>query len=170
MPDSHVAMQTTDIPTSPTRVVLRWSAYEHEFTERGSDWFWALGIAAIAISLTSILLHDVLFAGVILLAAITLALLARKPPELVQFELSDRGVRVGDTMHRFEEILAFWVEDHEVERPLLLIDTVKFMSPNLIIPIEDIDPSVVRAFMQERTEERPMKEPVAHKVLEFIGL
>ena len=154
----------------PTRVILRWSAYEHEHIERGSDWFWALGVAACAITLTSILFSDVLFGILILIAASVIAMLATIPPELVQFELSDRGIRVGGTLHKFEEIISFWVEDHNVERPLLLIDTVKFMSPNLIIPIEHIDPHAIRAFLRERTEEVPMKEPVAHKILEFLGL
>ncbi len=150
--------------------VLRWEAYEHEHIERGSDWYWALGIVAIALALVSILLYDFFFALVILAGAVTLALVSRTPPDIAFFELSDRGVRVNGVLHRFDEIISFWVEDEHAHRPLLLVDTVKFMSPNLIIPIEGIDPRLVRAFLKERTQETPMKEPVAHKILEFFGL
>ncbi len=153
-----------------TRTVLRWSAYEHEHIERGTDWYWALGIVAVCAALVSILFHDVLFSVLILLAAATIGMLAQHPPELAEFELSHRGIRVNGTMHRFEEVISFWVEDHEVERPLLLVDTTKFLAPNLIIPIENIDPHAVRDFLRERVEEVPMKEPVAHKILEFFGL
>jgi len=152
------------------RVILRWSAYEHEHVERGGDWFWALGIVALSCAVVSILFHDVLFAVLIMMAAAIIGMLANVPPDLVSFELSERGVRVGDTLHRFHEIISFWVEEEGHERPLLLIDTIKFMSPNLIIPIEHIDPHLVRAFMRERAEEVPMKEPVSHKILEFFGL
>src|SRR3989344_4172426 len=62
-------------------VVLRWSAYEHEHVERGSDWYWALGIVAVSAALTSILFDDFLFAVLILLAAVVLVLLSRTPPE-----------------------------------------------------------------------------------------
>lgn len=154
----------------PTRAVLSWSAYEHDHIERAPDWYWALGIAAAAIALTSILFHDSLFGLLILLAAVVIALLSRTPPDIVHFELSERGVRVGDTMHKYEEIISFWVEDHDLARPLLLVDTTKFMAPNLIIPIEKIDPHQVRAFLRERCEEVPMKEPLAHKILEYFGL
>lgn len=150
--------------------MLRWSAYEHGHVERGSDWFWALGIVAICAALTSILFHNLLFAILILVAAATIGMQARHAPELVEFELSNRGIRVDGTMHRFEEVLAFWVEDHAVERPLLLVDTTKFMAPNLIIPIEGIDPHEVREFLRTRAKETPMKEPIAHKILEFFGL
>jgi hypothetical protein len=152
-------------------IVLRWSAYEHEHIERDSDWYWALGIVAISIAVTSILFQDVLFGILIIVAATTIGLLARTPPDITQFEISDRGVRINGTLHRFREIISFWVEDeHPHHRPLLLVDTTKWLSPNLIIPIEHIDPALVRAYLQERVKEVHMKEPVAHKILEFLGL
>jgi hypothetical protein len=154
----------------PARTVLRWSAYEHDHIERSSDWFWALGIVAVCAALISILFHDLLFAILILIATSTIAMLARTPPDIVEFEISNRGIKIDGTMHRFEEIISFWVEDHNVERPLLLVDTTKFMAPNLIIPIEHIDPHTVREYLQPRVQEVPMKEPVAHKILEFFGL
>ena len=95
---------------------------------------------------------------------------ASSPPPLVEFELSDRGIRVGETMHRYEEIISFWVEDHDANPPILLVDTIKWLSPNLVIPLGDADPKLVRAYLAERTEEVPMKEPVWHKILEFFGL
>lgn len=149
---------------------LRWSAYEHEHIEREKNWFWALGIMAVCVALTSALFGNILFGILILVAAATLGILARTPPPLVEFELSDRGIRVGTTMHRYEEIISFWVEDHNVDPPILLVDTTKWMSPNLVIPIEHTDHKAVRAYLQERAEEVPMKEPVFHKILEFFGL
>jgi hypothetical protein len=152
-------------------VVLRWSAYEHEHIQRGSDWFWALGIAAISIAITSVLFHNFLFAVLILVAALALALLANKPPDLAQFEISSRGIRVNDTLHRYDDIISFWVEEEKMpHRPLLLVDTTKPFAPNLIIPMEHVDAAQVRSFLQQHTKETPMKEPIAHKILEFFGL
>jgi len=154
----------------PENIILRWSAYEHEHIERGSDWYWALGIVAVSVAVTSILFHDFLFAVLILVAAATLALIARTPPEIAEFEVSDKGVKVNDVLHKYHEILSFWVEDDHNDRPLLLVDTTKFLSPNLIIPIEHIDPALLRAYLKERAEEKHMKEPISHKILEFFGL
>ena len=154
----------------PSAVPIRWSAYEHEHIERGGDWFWALAIIAVCAALTSVLFHNVLFAILILLAAGIFALLANVPPDLMNFEVSDRGVRVGDTLHRFDEIISFWVEDEKGPHPLLLVDTTKPLSPNLVIPIHDVDPHAVRLLLREHSQEVPMKEPFAHKLLEFFGL
>ena len=154
----------------PHEHALRWSAYEHEHIERGADWFWALAIVAISIALTAILLHNLLFGMLVIVAAVTLGLLATKPPTLAHFEVSEKGIRVNGTLHRWDHVISFWVEDEESERPLLLVDTTKMFSPNLIIPIEDIDPHIVRSFIREHAKEKHMHEPVAHKILEFLGL
>ena len=149
---------------------IRWQAYEHEHIERGRDWYWALGIIAVCAALISVLFGNSLFGILILVAAATLGLLAKTTPSLIEFELTERGIRVGDVLHRYEEVISFWVEEHDVNPPILLVDTVKWLSPNLVIPIEGVDPREVRAFLSERAEEIPMKESAAHKILEFFGL
>jgi hypothetical protein len=150
--------------------VLRWNAHEHEHVERSSDWFWALGIVALCAAVTSILFGDFLFALVIISGALVLALLARRPPHLAEFELSDKGIRIDDELHRYESVLAFWVEEDRGAGAQLLIDTTRWFSPNLVIPIEQIEPAAVRAYLKERVEERMMKESPAHRILEFFGL
>lgn len=152
------------------KTVLRWSAYEHEHVERSTDWYWALGIAAVSVAITSILFQSFLFALLILLAAGTYALMAQTPPQMAQFEISEKGIRINDELHRYQEVIAFWVEDDHHGKAQLLIDTTKWFSPNLVIPIEHIDPSVIRAFLKERVKERYMKESPAHRALEFFGL
>jgi hypothetical protein len=153
----------------PKDHVLRWSGYEHEHIERGSDWYIALGIVAVCIAIVAIIMHDALFALLIIVAAGVIGMLANVPPEYVDFEISERGVRVGKDLHRFDEIVTFWVEDEHDAPPLLLIDTTKFMSPNIVIPIHDVAPSDVRDLLRKHATEVPMREPFAHKILEFFG-
>jgi len=150
--------------------VMRWNAYEHEHVQRGADWYWALGIVTISVAITAILLDDFLFALLVIVAAFTIALLARTPPDMAEFELSERGLRINEQLHRFDEIISFWVEEEKGTRPLLLIDTVKFLAPNFVIPLEHVDHRLVRSFLKEHVEEVPMREPLYHKILEFLGL
>ncbi|MEK7069133.1 MAG: hypothetical protein AAB947_01985 [Patescibacteria group bacterium] len=149
---------------------IHWRAYEHEHTARTSDWYWALGIFALCTALISAIFGNFLFAILIIVAATTLGILAQSPPPLVEFELSDRGIKTGRTMHYYEEIISFWVEDHDADPPILLVDTTKWLSPNLTIPLANMDPKLIRAYLTERCKEVPMKEPIWHKILEFFGL
>ncbi len=164
MPDD-----TIEKMVAQKNALLRWSAYEHEHTVRGADWYWALGIVAVSVAVTAILLDDFLFALLIVIAALTIALISRTPPDLAEFELSERGLRINGQLHRFGEIISFWVEEEGGARPLLLVDTTKLLSPNFVIPLEHVDHRLVRALLKEHVEEVPMKEPLYHKILEFFG-
>ena len=136
-------MPTTEISS---KTILTWSAYEHEHIERESDWYWALGVAAVCIALTAIIFHDTLFGLLILLAATTIGMLAREAPPLTTFEISDRGIKVNHELHRFDDIIAFWIDEQSTP-PLLLVDTTKPLAPNLIIPLHDVHHEVLRDFL-----------------------
>jgi hypothetical protein len=115
------------------------------------------------------LFKNVLFALLIIVAACVIALIARRPPSFHEFEISEKGIRISDERHSYNEVLSFWVDTEHEKGPLLLVDTTKFMYPNLIIPLGDTDPEQVREFLRTYAEEVPMKEPFAHKVLEWFG-
>lgn len=147
---------------------LTWQAAEHKHLERGPDWYWALGIIALSSAVTAILFNNILFALLIVVAAGTLGALASRPPMIADFRLGERGLSVNDTLYPYEEMFAFWVS--EDEEPTLLIDTPRFMTPDLVIPLKDIDPEVVREFLRPRVLEIELYEPFLYKVAEFFGL
>ncbi|MEK7628475.1 MAG: hypothetical protein AAB421_03590 [Patescibacteria group bacterium] len=146
---------------------LQWEGYEHHHVERGRDWYWALGIISVSCALTSLLFGNILFGLLILVAAVTLGLTALHPPPLVQFELGEHDLRIADTVYPYKEMIAFWVKDGP--EPSLLIDTLRFMAPDLILPIADIDPDSLREFLKEKVAEKQLEEPFAHRFLEFFG-
>ncbi len=148
--------------------LLTWNCYEHAHVERGRDWYWALGIITVSASLASFILSNVLFALILILAGCVLALIASQPPELTEVNIFTRGFRIGDITHRWEDVISFWI-DVEGDVPTLLIDTTKILSPNIVLPLTDIDPSLVREVLLNFAEERFLKEPVSHKLVELLG-
>lgn len=148
---------------------LMWSTYEHKHVERGSEWYWALGVVALSLGIVSALLGNILFAFVILLGAGLLALVATHPPSLTDIMVNDRGIRVGETWHRWDQIASFWVETEEMSHPTLLLSTTSFLSPHIILPIVDIEPELVRKAFLEYAEEVYMREPLSHKLFEALG-
>lgn len=148
---------------------LRWQAHEHEHVERSDDWYWALGIAAVCLAITAILFHDTLFGLLIVVAAATMGLYAREPRPLHSFEISSRGIKVDDTLHHWDDVISFWIEEDNDASPTLLVDTTKVLAPNLIIPLDSVDHTAVRTLLAEHCTETPMREPLAHKILETLG-
>jgi hypothetical protein len=147
-----------------------WSGYEHQHEERSADWYWALGIIATSAAITSILFGNFLFALLIIVAALTLGIISTKDPLIVEFKLSDKGIVIGETLFSYSDIRAFWVDINEdEEESTLLIDTLKFMAPHLVIPIETIEAENIRDMLKTFVIEEELKEPISHKILELLG-
>lgn len=71
---------------------LHFQTYEYEYNERNPDWFWAVGIITIALSITAIILHNVLFAFVIVLSGFVLSLYAARPPKEIDVIIDEKGI------------------------------------------------------------------------------
>jgi hypothetical protein len=149
---------------------IQWQAFEHEHIHKSSDWFWALGIIAIAGAVTAIIFNNILFAIVILVGAFTLSVHAVKKPNLVNFRISSRGIIIDNTLHPYSSLESFWVEDENVETlPKLLIKSKKLLAPHIVIPIENVSADDIRDYLLEYLAEEEDSESLAQKIVEFFG-
>lgn len=62
----------------PTKI--EWQAYNREAQAHGPDWYWAVGIIALSIVVTAVILDNVLFAVLILISTVVLFLRTLQAP------------------------------------------------------------------------------------------
>jgi len=147
---------------------LVWETYEYEHKEKSADWFWALGIIVVAGAIGSYFLENILFAVLLVIGGFTMAMLAARHPDEWICELSSRGLRINSTLYPFSTIESFWVED-DGETGKIILKSKKAVMPELIVPLEDLDPDYIREFLLEYLEEEEMHEPLSHLIMERLG-
>jgi hypothetical protein len=154
----------------PTPERISWQAYEHNHVEKNVDWFWSVGIIAAGGVFLSIFFKNFIFALIIVLFTATSFLLARRPPRLLQFEFSRKGVRVGPVMYPYTMFESFWVDDGEFEDKIIL-RSKKPMSPYMIIPFDstETDAEMIREFLLDYLDEEHLEEPVVQIIMEKLG-
>src|SRR3989344_2020026 len=115
----------------PRTALLEWEGREYDHNPKSTDWYWALGIIAVASTIASILFGNYLFAVLIIIATIVLALHATKIPPIHRFRLVEQGLVIGDELHLFERMISFSVlEDVEgTLPPLISLKTERWLSP-----------------------------------------
>ena len=152
-------------------VILEWEGREYDHNPKSTDWYWALGIVAVAGTLASVLFGNYLFAALILIAALALALHAMKEPPLHRFRLVDRGILIGDELHPFERMLSFSVlEDVEGKLPpMISIKTESWLSPHLIIPLAGVDANIVYAYLLQHVDEGEHHHTFVDLVAAWLG-
>ncbi len=151
------------------KISLKWEAFEYHYSEKSADWFWALGIIAISIAVTSILFNNLLFALFILLGAFVLAVYAKRIPLVVNFEINDRGIKAGRAFYKYKDIEGFRIADEENEHPKLLIKSDTITMPLVAIPIHKEDVGYIKNYLDSLIPEEDLHEPLSQKVMEYLG-
>ncbi|OGI68940.1 hypothetical protein A3A05_02380 [Candidatus Nomurabacteria bacterium RIFCSPLOWO2_01_FULL_41_12] len=147
---------------------LEWSALEYEERERSADWFWALGIITLTASLTSIIYGNYFFAALIILSGILLGFFATKQPDMVPYELNEKGLKIRTRLYPYENIKSFWVQT-EV-KPTLFIKSERLFMPVMGIPTENAKAEKIRSIMLGKNViEEEMREHASEKIMEVLG-
>ena len=154
--------------TIKQKEALVWTAYEYVYREKSADWYWAVGIIAVSMATTSILFNNLLFAIFIILSLFTLLLYAKHKPKLIQIKIDERGIEEGKLRYPFGALESFWVEDQFGDAKIIL-KSVKKTSPYIIVPIENIDPELVRERLRKHLPEEEHNEPLSKKIMEYLG-
>ena len=153
---------------------LEWSALEYEERERGTDWFWALGVVVVASSVAAIIYSNYFFAALLFISGVLLGFFAIKKPDRISYELNERGLKIGTQLYFYENIKSFWVQiDKDGEsklKPTLFIKSERAFMPIISIPIEDVMALDIHSIMLSKNiTEEEMKEHPSHKIMESLG-
>lgn len=148
---------------------VSWKIEEYNHRDKGPDWYWALGVVAIAGATIAIIVGNALFGIVIILAAIILGAYAKREPAIIEVAISEAGITLRDQLYLFEKIKGFAIDQHDLGT-FLLIETDRAFMPRISIPLPlSLDPEGVSELLRTKIPEKPLKEPVSHKLMEYLG-
>lgn len=147
---------------------MQWKAYEYHYREKSSDWFWAVGIIAFSVAMTSVIFNNIIFAIFIVLSAFTLSLYAARRPALIDIELNPKGIVVGKHIYFYSTIEKFWVAEKNTG-VVIILKSQKTILPYVTVPAGETDPEKIREYLSHHLEEEEMAEPLTQTVIEYLG-
>ncbi len=154
------------------RPLFAWYGKQYAFEERGTDWFWALGIIAAAAALTSVLFGNILLALVIITAAVAIAIQARQQRREHHFAVYDEGIAIDDNLYRYEDMRDFAILEFidPEQPPALSIKTNHILAPHLWIPIHDYDPAIIYEYISQHLPEGMHEENIMDRITSLLRL
>ena len=150
---------------------INWETVDHIKEEKSSDWFWIVGIIAVAAAVLAIFFNNILFALLILLSAFASFMLANTPQRYITCEINRKGVQVEDILYPYSSLESFYVIDEDgYDRDRILIKSKKMLIPLIIIPLgETVDPEEIRDYLLEYMDEEEMYEPLSQRIMTMLG-
>lgn len=148
---------------------ITWEAPAHTHIEKGSDWFWALGLLAVAGAVGAFIFGDILFGMVILLGATVMVVFTLHEPDLQFFAVTTRGIRVGEELYPYATLESYYIDEDNVQGPQLIVKSERMLMPLILMPIPEEYIDDIEDILQTRLPEEHLEEPLAHRLLEFFG-
>lgn len=125
---------------------VNWQAKEFVHQEKDSKWFILFGIvAAVFMAVAIFLMQSWTFAALLVVIAIVIVVLAKRPPRLMSYSLSEKGLHIGDTLHSFSDFRAFGIIHDGEEFSIMLIPTKRFLPGITIYFPEEAGEEIVDA-------------------------
>jgi hypothetical protein len=148
---------------------IAWQAHEYEPRERTADWFWAVGIISIGLAVASIIMGNLLFGILIILASFTLSMFAARPPEILDVVIDEMGIRMGDRLYPYRSLESFWIETEGDQK--ILVKSQKLLMPYIVVPIPDgeLDIEAIHHLLSAHIPESFHAESPLEKILERLG-
>ncbi len=147
---------------------IEWTALEYIHVKRSPDWYWAVGVIAVAIATGAIIYHDFLFALFIILGGIILITYTVKPPRTIHYELNKDGIKIENYLYPYGNIKGFNVEEGTTEHKLVF-ESGRVIMPIIVVPLPEMDGEFIREVLLPYIPEKDIREPSSHKIMDSLG-
>lgn len=136
---------------------IQWQAKEYEAKGRSAGWFLVAGGGATLVTIGSILLQNYFFALFVVIAFLVYVMLEKRTPRTISCAVSQEGIRVGSSVHKFSHLKSFWVFE-ELHPPELSLETTQPLTPFVRVPLASIFPDRIRVFLKNFLPEEKHQE------------
>ena len=164
-----MAKRWYDLPMQRLPDFIRWETPEYHHTEKSADWHWIVWIVAGTCALAAILLGNLVFGIFIVIATFALKISTAEAPEIIECEADGEGVRVGNILYPYSELEGFGIDKEAFSFPRLVLRSQKTLMAIIIVPLENVDTRLLSDFLERHLPNENLKEPLEHKVLEYLG-
>jgi hypothetical protein len=130
-PSSEVPLsnESPDVSSQPVpeEEPVHWQAQEYIHHEKNTGWFIAFGLAVFALMAIAIfLMQSITFAVLIPVMAVALIVYVRRPPRMLDYTLSSKGLYINDELYPFADFKGFGVIHDGKEYSVMLIPLKRF--------------------------------------------
>lgn len=118
--------------------LLRWQGSEYLQHDRGAGWYVAMVFVVIAlIALAVFVLKSITFAILVPIMAVALLIYVNRPPGILNYALSHKGLHINDKLYPFSQFKSFGVVRHNEVNSVVLVPRKRFqIGQTLYFPTE----------------------------------
>ena len=147
-----------------------WEA--REFIERPKKenlWLGYVVVVGIALAVLFLFLRNILGALLVLVGGFAFLVQAFRKPKIVQFAVTDKGIKAGTSLHSYEQLQSFWIFMEPANERSLSVQRKKGFGRTLAFPLGASNPVALRSALLAHLPEEEQKPSEFDAWLRRIG-
>lgn len=148
---------------------ITWDAEEYIVREKNSWWYVGLVAIGLAFSALAIWLQAWTFLVVIILSVVALVVYAARPPRVLHYTLSNKGLSEGDRLYSYDEFKAFGLL-HEGSHFAIVLTPRKRFSPRVTVYFPEIKGEAIVDAFGARLPMEEVKLDMLDKLIKFLRI
>ncbi len=103
--EGEVVSESRPAPT--TSKSINWEAQEYIIRDKTSWWYVGLVAIGLVLSGIAVLLQQWSFLAIVILSVIALVIYTLRPPRMIHYSMTNKGISEGDHLYEYSEFKAF---------------------------------------------------------------
>lgn len=138
--------------------IFSWLIDEYERHERGPIWYAVAFLVGVSLILYALVVQNFLFAIIIVMFGVIIGLSSLREPQRLLFQITTRGVAVGDHFVPYKDMKDFWMVYEPPYVKNLYLEYKNPLTPRIVVPIEEGDPVEIRRALLDFLDENGSSE------------
>jgi hypothetical protein len=163
---------TNNVVQSPNEAdaeLIRWQAHEELEYDRNGIWYMIFAAVTVLLIGIGVFLQAWTFAVLVLVMAIALFLYTRRPPQLITYILSRKGLHINDQLNHFESFKEFGILTDGNNHSLFLVPRKRFQPGTTVYFPEEIGEPLVD-LLAARLPMRNMKLDIIDRLIRMLRI
>ncbi len=151
------------------KTIVNWEAREFIEYKKNFGWYAGFALVVIALCLLAFFLQQWTFLALVIVAAIALLTYTMRPPRMLHYSLSDKGLSEGNNLHTFEQFKSFGVLNENNHYCIILVPKKRFGTRVRVYFPETEGEQIVDVF-GARLPMEPVKLDALDKLVRFLRI
>lgn len=128
------------------KAIVNWEAEEYVSAKKPAGWYVGLALITLLLVLLSVYLEWWTFTALIILSAVAIIIYSVRPPRILHYSLSSKGLSEGNRLYDFEEFKSFGVVTEGEKPSIVLIPRKRFSGQVTVFFPKEQGEEIVDAF------------------------
>ena len=149
--------------------MVNWEAREYIAREKNAAWYVCFGIVVIGLAALAIFMQQFTFLLLIIVSAVALVVYSVRPPRVLHYSLSSKGLSEGNNLYTFGDFKSFGVLNEDNHYSIVLIPKKRFATSVVVYFPETSGEEIVDIFGAHLPME-PVKLDVLDKLVRLLRI